>query len=242
MFNTLKIICIAIISFFATSNIASAGDAALNRIIGFSPDGKYFSFEQYGIQDGSGFPYSEIFFIDTQANSWVENPIRISIDDEASIAKARIQALAKATPIIKKLGTTLHGFTLVSNPITQFGNDKYIARFGVNPNVPRYNPYKMQLSVQDIKNAKCKSFDQQSKIFSLSLTSQSNPNISQNYADSKLPSSRGCASDYSISEIHYFESINGDVIFMTFINIMSYGFEGPDRRFMVIPFYVKKQN
>lgn len=239
MSNILRIIFITLISLTGYIN-ALAGDAALSRIIGFSPDGKYFAFEQYGIEDGSGFPYSEIFFIDTQANSWVENPVRIRIKDEtASIAKARIQAVAKATPVIKKLGTTLHGFTLVSNPITQFGGDKYLARFGLNPSAPTFNRFKIQLSLQNASNQKCQSFAPDTKIFKLSLNSESNQNITRNYADTNLPSSRNCALDYSISEVHYFEAVNGDVIFMTFINIMSFGFEGQDRRFMVIPFYIK---
>ena len=240
MLHISRIIFIIFIAAASTFN-ALAADAALSRIIGFSPDGKYFAFEQYGIQDGSGFPYSEIFFIDTQNNSWVENPVRIRIEDETiSIGKARIQAVAQATPIIKKLGATLHGFTLVSNPITQLNIDKYVANFGTNPSAPTLNRYKLQLSTQNVQNQKCQSFAPNTKMFSLSLNSQTNPNIIKNYADTNLPNSRGCALDYSISEVHYFEAINGDVIFMTFINVMTFGFEGQDRRFMVIPFYIKQ--
>ncbi|PCI87818.1 MAG: hypothetical protein COB24_05205 [Hyphomicrobiales bacterium] len=238
--------CILRITFIVftllTSNISAlASDAAFSRIIGFSPDGKYFTFEQYGIGDASGLPFSEIFFIDTIKNTWVEPPVRVLIDDQtADISKARILALAKATPTIKSLNTTLHGFTLVSNPITQFGNDKYTADFGTNPNAPDYDRYKIQLSLQDAPNKKCESYAPDTKMFSLTLTSESNQNITRSYADTNMPSSRNCALDYSISEIHYFETTNNNVIFMTFINIMSYGWEGLDRRFIVIPFYVQK--
>lgn len=219
---------------------ALAGDAALSRIIGFSPDGKYFTFEQYGIGDASGLPFSEIFFIDTINNVWIEKPVRVLIDDDtADISKARILALAKATPTIKRLNTTLHGFTLVSNPITQLGGDKYMADFGTNPNAPLYNRFKMQLTLRDAPSEDCKSHAPNTKMFSLTLTSESNQNITRNYADTNMPSSRNCALDYSISEIHYFETTDNAVIFMTFINIMSYGWEGLDRRFMVIPFHVK---
>lgn len=225
-----------------TSHISAlAGDAALSRIIGFSPDGKYFTFEQYGIGDASGLPFSEIFFIDTIKNIWAEKPVRILMDDQtADISKARILALAKATPTIQKFNTTLHGFTLVSNPITQFGGDKYMAEFGTNPSAPSYDRFKMQLTLQNAPVENCKSLAPNTKMFSLTLTSESNQNITRNYADKNLPSSRNCALDYSISEIHYFVTTNNDIIFMTFINIMSSGWEGLDRRFMVIPFYVQK--
>lgn len=242
MFTLLKIIFTTLLT-FAYANSISASDAALKRIMGFSPDGKYFAFEQYGIQDGSGFPYVDIFFIDTQNNSWVADttPIHILIKDEnTSLAKARAIAIAKATPFVKQLNTVLHGFTLVSNPITQLDSKKYSARFGTHPSAPTLNQFELKLTTQNANSTKCSQYSADTKIFSLSLTSLPTKSLVQNYTDSNLPSSRGCPIDYSISDVHYFEATNGDVIFMTFINIMAYGFEGTDRRFMVIPFYVKK--
>ena len=53
------------------SGSAIAGDSAQFDAIGYSPDGRYFAFEQFGIQDGSGFAYSEIFIIDLQTDSFV---------------------------------------------------------------------------------------------------------------------------------------------------------------------------
>jgi predicted secreted protein len=38
------------------SNPALAGDTAELNILGFSADGNVFAFEEYGVQDGSGFP------------------------------------------------------------------------------------------------------------------------------------------------------------------------------------------
>lgn len=50
---------------------ASAADLAELGSTGFSDDGAYFAFEQYGIQDGSGFPYSSITIVDVKSDSWV---------------------------------------------------------------------------------------------------------------------------------------------------------------------------
>lgn len=236
---------IGFISFvlFCTQFIAPtyASDASLKRIVGFSPDGKYFTFEQYGIQDGSGWPYVDIYFIDTVNNTWVQDPIRMTVKDEtASIAKVRASAIAQATPTIKQLNTTLHGFTLVSNPITQLDRDKYNAHFGIHPSAPTLDQYKLQLTTSNANSAKCNQYTADAKKFNLTLTSVNNNKIIEKYADANLPTSRNCPIDYSISDVHYFEAVNGDVIFMTFINIMAYGFEGADRRFMVIPFYISK--
>lgn len=244
MFNALRITLITILTLIATSNIASAGDAALKRILGFSPDGKYFAFEQYGIQDGSGFPYADIFFINTQNNTWVEDPIRIFIkDDTVSITKVRALAIAKATPIVKRLNTTLHGFTLVSNPITQLDRKKYSAHFGIHPSAPTIDQYSIDLIVKDAPNPKCQTYSGKNpKLFSLHLVKMPAQTPVATYNDTNIPTSRNCPIDYSISDVHYFEAENQDTVFMTFINISAQSFEGPNRRFMVIPFYIKKQN
>ena len=56
---------------------ALAGESAQFNALGFSDDGRYFAFEQFGIQDGSGFPYSDIFLIDLDTDSFAGGtPVR----------------------------------------------------------------------------------------------------------------------------------------------------------------------
>ena len=43
---------------------ARAGDIALLESLGFSEAGDVFAFQQSGVEDGSGFPYADIFFLD----------------------------------------------------------------------------------------------------------------------------------------------------------------------------------
>ncbi len=58
---------------------ALAGDRAQIDLIGYSDDGSYFAFEEFGIQDGSGFAYSSIYVVDLVDDSWVVGtPIRAS--------------------------------------------------------------------------------------------------------------------------------------------------------------------
>src|SRR5690606_1891155 len=77
---------------------AVAGDSAQFDAIGYSEDGRYFAFEQFGIQDGSGFPYSEIFLIDLDTDDFVGgSPFRARIDTEmAQLADARSEAVELA--------------------------------------------------------------------------------------------------------------------------------------------------
>ncbi len=51
---------------------AGASDVSQFAPIGFSEDGKIFAFEEFGVQDGSGFPYSSIFVIDLVRDAFVD--------------------------------------------------------------------------------------------------------------------------------------------------------------------------
>jgi len=48
-----------------------AGDAATFASLGQSPEGRYFAFAQFGEQDGSGYPYAEIYIVDVKQNAFV---------------------------------------------------------------------------------------------------------------------------------------------------------------------------
>lgn len=48
-----------------------AGDAATFLSLGCSKDFNYYAFAQYGVQDGSGFPYAELYVVDVAQNAFV---------------------------------------------------------------------------------------------------------------------------------------------------------------------------
>lgn len=87
---------------------AQAGDAAARRIIGFSPDGAYFAFEQYGTLDAgaSGSGWSQIDIIDTRTDELVGGKPILVVDatEESTLTleQARAQAGARAAPILAK--------------------------------------------------------------------------------------------------------------------------------------------
>ncbi|MER3444496.1 MAG: hypothetical protein C4333_10405, partial [Meiothermus sp.] len=59
---------LAVLALAAGAPRAVAGDAAGLEFLGFSRDASHLAFEQYGIRDGSGFPYSEVFLVDVARN------------------------------------------------------------------------------------------------------------------------------------------------------------------------------
>ena len=61
----LALFAVSLLAQFTTPLAAHAGDVAELEILGFTGDGGVFAFEEYGVQDGSGFPYANRYYIDT---------------------------------------------------------------------------------------------------------------------------------------------------------------------------------
>src|SRR5690606_17298655 len=85
---------------------AAAADRALLDLIGYSDDAGFFAFEEFGIQDGSGFAYSSIYIVDLSEDEWViGTPIRVQAStEETSLSQVRQEARDKAEGEIAALG------------------------------------------------------------------------------------------------------------------------------------------
>lgn len=75
---------------------AQAGDAAARRIIGFSPDGNYFAFEQYGEIDAAVSGWSQIDVIDTRTDEFVGGKPILVVDESEEATTTVEQARAQA--------------------------------------------------------------------------------------------------------------------------------------------------
>src|SRR5580765_3651756 len=131
---------VAMFAQFATSISAHAGDVAELEILGFTKDGGVFAFEEYGVQDGSGFPYANRYYIDTSSDSFLKGtPIRVRLDDEnAKLDTARLQARQKGEAIFSQAELSANrGITAGFNPVTELSADPH--RIVVNPR-PIFSP------------------------------------------------------------------------------------------------------
>ena len=98
---------LALLALAALASPAAAGDAAALRVIGFSPDGTIFAFEQYTMLYEDEAAFSEYFLIDTRTDRYLPGtPIKVLLrdDDGNDEKKAREQAAAKAAPLIGQYG------------------------------------------------------------------------------------------------------------------------------------------
>ncbi len=216
---------------------ANAGDFAERQILGFSPDGRYFAFEQFGVQDGSGFPYADIFVIDTATDEWVKgSPFRVLLKDErAQLKWARRDAFAKAGKLLKKLVISQPGRLLASNPPGELSADPHEVRVNARAAILQLTePWTFRLEEIPLASRRCADYlSQPAQGFRLTVQKQGGaPRVL--HSDASIPNSRGCPLRYAISDIAVLEPDAGRRIFAVLVSVYVFGFEGPDRRFLAV--------
>jgi predicted secreted protein len=230
----------ALCAVLLAGQMALAGDRALTDFLGYSPDARYFAFEEFGIQDGSGFAYSHIYVIDLHTDRWVpKTPIRRQAEDEAAgLSWVRQMALADAASIISDLEISVPADLIALNGDGAPDREARTLQFGVPLYLPSMLTDTAVLRLDTFPAASADPcaewFDIEAQGFALSLTNSEGERLV--YRDGKkLPASRGCAFNYRIYGVvvpfgHY-ASDNAVVM----ISVYPGGFEGPDRRFLAVP-------
>ena len=219
---------------------ARAGDVAKLDILGFSKDGKVFAFEEYGVQDGSGFPYANRYYIDTATDALLpKTPVRVRLDDEkASLADAREKAGRDAQGLTGLADTELRantGDTVAANPITELSADKFKTTFNPRPVFPPMDePLTVQLQEIDVPRPdKCPE-PEMYKGFRLTIQQGASTDIRTLHEDKSIPSSRNCPQGYSIGAVQTFYLPDGKPALAILIAVRSIGFEGPDYRWLAV--------
>ncbi|WEK03961.1 MAG: DUF2259 domain-containing protein [Candidatus Devosia phytovorans] len=219
---------------------AWAGDRAGLDLIGYSPDSRYFAFEEFGIQDGSGSAYSTIYMIDLQSDAWVKGtPIRKLAEGEAgALPDVRAEALAAASGKIEEFAITTPAELIAVNADGVPGNDGQNLTFGI----PGYLPgdvngaYELTLSTFPAETTEpCGDwFDFEPLGFSIELTA-GDVSLFWQQDGPPLPRSRGCPSAYRIHGVAIPFMAQEPTDAVALISVYPGGFEGPDRRFIAVP-------
>ncbi len=231
---------------------AFAADGAAFDLIGYSKDGRYFAFQQYGIQDGSGFPYWEIFAIDLEKDAFVAgSPIRVRIDsEEADLAEARAQAAEKAEAVLKPLKLDVPGQLLAASFTTEIRDGRGPLRFArYYPSMGRvpanladsYLPvHELSLATAELPPqsiaASCQEGDGPYLGLTLTLKDLKLGQSHVIHQDAKVPASRGCPIGYTVTAVAGAMGAPDTDRLVAIIGVHTRGFEGIDERFIAIPF------
>lgn len=222
---------------FSFTTFAQAGDFASRQILGFSEDGSLFAFEEYGVQDGSGFPYSNIYLINTDSDTWIAgSPYRVLLEDETkSIFEARNRAHSLAKEKLSMI--TRQGVINATNqPLEITPNPKHmIARpwHFVPPTSERIE-FKIEQYPLPSKDY-CKDYGGAKGFRLVQLFQQENHPPQLLHEDIKIPNSRNCPSDYRFADIVTYRPLdNAPMIAAILVLYEGIGFEGPDGRYLAI--------
>ena len=218
---------------------AVAGDRAMLDLIGYSEDAHYFAFEEFGIQDGSGLPYSSIYVVDLTNDSWVVGtPIKLVAEGEnQTLHQIRTDVLAEAVDEIEELGIHLPAELVALVADGAPDNDGTSLRFGS----PGYDPgsvsgtSELQLtSYPTSAIAPCGEwFSIEPLGYELSLTDGDSTRLI--HRDAALPRSRGCPTGYRLYGVALPFMAQSTDAAVALISVYPGGFEGPDRRFIAVP-------
>jgi predicted secreted protein len=226
---------IGLFALLGSTALASAGDYADREIIGFSPDGAIFAFEEYGVEDGSGFPYSNTYVIDVAADNWVPgSPVRLRDEDESRlVSDLRIEARDKASDVLQQYNIAVSGNVVASNPPTETSADPHRVTFIPRLIVPPSGAgMSLELSETGMPAADCPDVGKPFKGYTLTLTGTGGPQVL--HADTQIPKTRRCPIGYAISDVVTYYPDAGDPAIAAIVSVYSVGFEGPDRRFLAV--------
>lgn len=222
----------------ALSVPAAAGDRALLDPVGFSGDGRWFAFEEFGVQDGSGFAYANIYVIDLATDAWAPGtPVRVRLEDEGTdMAAARQAARDEAAGLIADLDIDVPAdvWALVGDGEDADGTTLAFGQPGYLPGERRGGWTLTLDSFEAPASDPCESWFGQAPLgFALELAGEGDTR--ELHRDTRIPKSRGCPLDYRLHGVVAPYQASGVEAGVALVSVYPGGFEGPDRRFVAVP-------
>jgi predicted secreted protein len=250
-------LALALMTALATSaSDAMAGDGAALHVLGFSTNGRYFAFEQYGEQDGSGTLFSTITAIEIAGDRPVKGaPIAVFMSPDHPdlgkeprdqlLATIRARAATNAAAMLRRLdiseasqqiASAADGRTRSVLPADQVKSVMQAAVGSLPLPAERFGTdARLVLREFDIAMQRCKhqGTGEHPVGFGLTLERRGRPTIHLS-RDQTIPAARGCPERYGIVEAHALPLPDGSLALAVVIQYFYPGFEGPDRRFMAV--------
>lgn len=223
---------------------ALAGDTALSDPIGYSRDGNYFAYEEFGIAHGTGFAYSNIYVIDLHQDVWVVGtPIReVGDTAEMNLGTVRTRARARARQVLSDLEIDRPAVLLAANGDSAPGVNEKMIRFGLPPGPSQDVTHRtvrgdFALTLSTFETAAGSPCEQWfgTNALGFRLEQSASGATRTLFVDGVLPRSRGCPAAYGIYAV-YAPFASSDVgAAVALISVYDRGFEGYDRRFLAQP-------
>ncbi|MGG7518446.1 DUF2259 domain-containing protein [Allorhizobium undicola] len=220
---------------------AFAGDIAAVRPIGFAADGSVFAFEEFGVQTGTNIPYSTIYAIDLNNNTFLpDTPVRQrGDDDKATVSAIRKQAADQVAKIVQERGLLDHPGELVAfNPASEVNSDPHSITYRLRASQPgagEANTVTLE-ELDEGAPAACKEQVQTIKGFRLRMTQISGQKQDKVvYEDGHVPASRRCPIGYRLGGVVTYQIPGGAMVQIALVLVMNPASDGSDGRWLAVP-------
>tara|TARA_R110002050_G_scaffold156852_2_gene284885 strand:+ start:29712 stop:30443 length:732 start_codon:yes stop_codon:yes gene_type:complete len=218
---------------------AQAGEFAEFRPLGFSADGRVFAFEEFGVQDGSGFAFANRFFIDTVSDTFIPgSTVRVVIEDDTkSIGDARTEAESRSAALVARYDLSANpGVIAAFNPLSELDGAAHHLRYTPFSMEPQpFGPYEVTLQEVELPSSSlCRDIADTSTGFRLELTQiNGRPSSMVLHDDTSVPQSRGCPLSYRIGGAitHLAGGVSTHAVLVL---VLSIGFEGENGRWIAV--------
>ncbi len=211
-----------------------AEDIAHRRIIGFSPDGTYFAFEQSGIENGTKRAYAHIFLIETGHNKWVKgSPFRASATGAGKLRSARRKVRRDARKLLARYRIGKKGVVLASNPITELNADPHKVRVLTRRTI-RALDEPLIFSVEEVRIAtpRCRAVTSKRIKGMIIRVRRKGGRRQVLHEDKRIPKSRGCPTSYAIEDVIRLTKRDGGAVYAVIYSFIRSGLDGEERRFI----------
>jgi predicted secreted protein len=233
-------LAIGLVGLLASAGAAFAGDRALFDAVGYSADGQYFAFEEYGVHDGSGGAYSHLYVVDLGSDAFVKGaPFSADSDDDGgpSLAEQRAAARKKAAPVLAqlKIDGPAEIWALLGDGVPK-ADGKTMSWSVPNccgPGSTEDDVFTLTLSTIKLPTPEACAGSYDGDVFGYALGLSGLGQSAELHRDAALPKSRGCPLDYRLYAV--IAPVDGNGQKVAIISSYPFGFEGPDRRFLAVP-------
>lgn len=216
------------------AGVAEGNFASSVEFLGFSDDGGYFAWEQYGIQDGSGFPFSSVTVQETEGGAVVWSRRIMLEDDRQDLERAREMCRMEARKAMAGFSSVwLPGVLCVHHPPTDLSAPGDSVRFHSRLFAPGYaiGDRTVVLSTRAVTGSELEeSWGLVPVLLSVSVRDNSLGVTRVVMQDDDLAGDRSYTTGYGIESVWAL----GDSVFAVSIAMTTLGFEGQDLSYMLV--------
>jgi predicted secreted protein len=213
---------------------AAANDQALIDFIGYSGDFRYFAYEEYGVQDGSGSAYSSIHVLDLWADAELSGAPFDATGHEDDTTLAEIRDAAAADLRKRKIDTPAQIAALLGDGLADKGTEMHFG-FPLGGPGATQGDYTLVLDSFDLAPTPACTEAIGKPGMGYALSVKSDGAVRETHRDTTIAQWRDCPTSYRLYAVVF---PYGDAEIANAVAIVaSYppGWEGEDRRFVGAP-------